>query len=193
MIAPMRTKAQGLVSSVKWIEETYGRTALDDVSRACSPEVRARLSSAIAIEWLPIREVVELATHADRILGTGTGKLAESLGEAGARASLRGPILRAVFYLGRPEFLIRKVTSVWRQYNDQGQMHVRAFETNRATFELTDVDESYVIFCALLTGWFRELARATGIVAPGVRHTECRARGEARCMWEIRWAETEDA
>jgi hypothetical protein len=181
-----------LVSSVKWIEETYGKAALEDVARACSPEVRARLSSAIAIEWLPIREVVELATHADRLLGTGTGKLAESMGEAGARSSLRGPILRAVFYLGRPEFLIRKVTSIWRQYSDQGEMHVRSFEANRATFELTGTDEQYTIYCALLTGWFRELARATGIVAPSVRHTECLARGEARCFWEMRWAEIEE-
>jgi len=187
----MRTKAQGLITSIKWIEQTYGKSALDDVTRACSPEVRARVSSAIAIEWLPIREVVEFVGHADRILGTGTGKLAESMGEAGAHASVRGPILRMVFYLGRPEFLMRKVAKVWDQFNDKGEMHVRSFEANRATFELTGADESYTIFCALLTGWFREMARATGIVAPNVRHTECRARGEARCFWEIRWAELE--
>jgi hypothetical protein len=115
------------------------------------------------------------------------------MGEAGARASLRGPVLRIVFYLGRPEFLVRKVTSVWRQYNDEGEMHVRSFEANRATFELTGLGETHAIFCALLTGWYRELARAIGIVAPSVRHTQCIARGDGRCLWEIRWAETDDA
>ncbi len=188
-MATMRTKGQGLVTSMKWIEDTYGKAALDDVTRACSPELQARLSSAIAIEWLPVSQVVEFARNADRILGTGTGKLAESMGEAGAGASLRGPILRLVFYLGRPEFLMRKVAKVWDQYNDQGEMHVRSFEANRGTFELTGADESHTIFCALLTGWFREMSRATGIVTPSVRHTECLARGEARCFWEIRWAE----
>ena len=44
----------------------------------------------------------------------------------------------------------------------------------------------------LLTGWFRELARATGIRMANVRHTECRARADARCFLEIHWAGLED-
>ena len=143
----MRTKAQGFVSSVKWVEETYGKAALQEVVRACSPEVRARIASAIAIEWIPVREVVEVTTHVNRILGTGTGKLAESIGEVGARASIRSPMLRFVFYVGRPEFLMRKCASFWRQYNDAGEMLVRSFEANNATFELTGADETYAIFC----------------------------------------------
>ena len=36
----MRTKAQGLVSSVKWIEETYGKAALEDVARAMREPIK---------------------------------------------------------------------------------------------------------------------------------------------------------
>ncbi|HEX8790253.1 MAG TPA: hypothetical protein VF765_04825 [Polyangiaceae bacterium] len=183
------TKAQGLVSTIKWIEATYGRAALDEVLAACSPAVRARCASVLAIEWVPVAEVVEFVGAADRLLSTGTGKLAEAAGEAGAREGVRSPLLRAAFYLAKPEFLMRRTASVWSQYCDSGEMHVRTFDARAATFEVTGADETHPIFCALLTGWLREIARATGVVSPAVRHAECLARGQERCLWELRWTE----
>ncbi len=178
-----------------WIEATYGKDALADVLRACSPEVRATCASAIAIEWLPVAQVVEFVGTADRLLSTGTGKLAEAAGEAGARASLKNPLLRAVFYLANPEFLMRRTASIWKQFNDQGEMHLRDFDARGASFELTGCDEWHPVFCALLTGWFREIARTMDIQSPNVRHPDCRgrqlqgeARGPGRCLWELRWA-----
>jgi hypothetical protein len=185
----LRTKAQGLVSTIKWIEATYGKAALDAVLAACSPPVRARCASVIAIEWVPIAQVVEFVGHADRLLATGSGKLAEAAGEAGARAGIKSPFLRAAFYLAKPEFLMRRTAGLWSQYCDQGEMHLRSFGERSATFEVTGADETHAVFCALLTGWFREIARATGVVKPSVRHAECRARGDERCFWELRWSE----
>ncbi len=187
----MRTKAHGLLTTVGWIRTTYGAAALSDVLAACSAPVRARCASTIAIEWVPVAEVVEFVGHADRLLSTGTGKLAEEAGEVGARAGLRSPLLRAAFYLAKPEFLMRRAAGIWSQYCDRGEMHVRSFDARSATLELTGADETHVIFCALLTGWFRHIARATGIVNPVVRHAECRARDDARCFWDLRWSEIE--
>jgi predicted hydrocarbon binding protein len=184
----LRTKAQGLVSTIKWIEATHGRAALDEVLAGCSAPVRARCASVLAIEWVPVAEVVEFVGAADRLLSTGTGKLAEAAGEVGAREGIRSPFLRAAFYLAKPEFLMRRAASVWSQYCDQGEMHAHTFDGRTATFEVTGADETHAIFCALLTGWIREIARATGVANPSVRHAECRARGEDRCFWELRWS-----
>jgi hypothetical protein len=184
----VRTKATGLINTIRWIETTYGKASLADVVARCSPPVRARVASAIAIEWVPITEVVEFIENADKVLGTGTGKLAEVAGEAGAHASLKGPMLKLVFYLARPEYLMRRTASFWRQYQDAGEMHLRSFAEGEAVFELTGADETYSIYCGLLTGWFREIARATGIANPAVRHLECIAKDDERCVWDIRWA-----
>src|SRR6185312_13952456 len=104
-----------LVSTIMWIEATHGRAALDEVLAACSAPVRARCASVLAIEWVPVAEVVDFVGTADRILSTGTGKLAETAGEVGARAGIKSPLLRAAFYLAKPEFLMRRTASVWSQ------------------------------------------------------------------------------
>jgi hypothetical protein len=187
----MQTKAQGFLNATKWIEETYGRDALGEVIRACSPAVRDVYMTGIAINWIPCEIVVELAEKADRMLGSGTGKLAESIGEAGARSNLKGMVLRAAFYLAKPEFLMKRVAGIWDQYNDEGEMHLRRFDDRCAVLELTGVVRTYPYYCCLLTGWAREVARAMGLVKPVVRHTECRGAGGTKCTWEIRWAALE--
>jgi hypothetical protein len=181
----MQVKAQGLLNATKWIEDEYGRDALGDVIRACSPAVRERYMSAIAINWHPMEELVELVERADTILGRGDGKIAEALGAAGARANTKGPMLRMLFYLTKPEFLVRRVAGLWRQFNDQGEMTLLRVDERGLELELTGVDTPHRLFCAMLTGWARELVAATGTADVVARHTQCIARGQARCLWLV--------
>jgi predicted hydrocarbon binding protein len=183
----MKTKAQGLINACKWIEATYGRDALAEVLGECSPMVRDVYAQGIAINWVPSGLVTELAEKADLRLGNGTGKLAEAIGEAGARSNLKGIFLRLAFYLGKPEFLMKRVAGIWDQFNDEGAMHVRHFDERSCVLELTGLEKTHPYYCAILTGWARQVATAMGITNPIVRHAECRGRGDPRCIWEIRW------
>ena len=184
----MNIKAQGLLNAAKWIEETYGQDALRDVIRACSEEVRDRYTSAIAINWHPMGEFVEFLAVADRLVGKNDGRIAELVGEAGARSNLKGTLVRLVFYVGRPEFLLQRVAGLWRQFNDLGSMHLLAFEDQRVAIEVRGVDTPAWLFCCSITGWAREIVRSVGGEHPIAKHTECRARGASRCVWEVRWA-----
>ncbi len=186
----MQVKAQGLLNAVKWIEESYGQGALRDVIRACGPEVRERYTSAIAIEWHPVAEFVEFLAAADRLLGHGDGRVAEDIGAAGARVNLRGTALRMVFYAARPEFLMKRITQLWSRFNDEGSMNLLHFDDYSSTIEVRGVVTPHVLFCSTLTGWAREVVLAMGGTTPSVRHVECRARGDARCLWHLRWSGT---
>jgi hypothetical protein len=188
----MKTKAQGLINAGKWIEATYGAEALAEVLGECAPMVRDVYAAGIAINWVPSELVTELAEKADRRLGNGTGKLAESIGEAGARANLKGILLRLAFYLAKPSFLMKRVAGIWDQYNDEGAMHVRHFDERSCSLELTGIAKTYPYYCSILTGWAREMAVGMGIANPVVRHAECRGRGDARCLWDIRWTPGQD-
>jgi len=181
-------KAQGLLNAAKWIEETYGQDALREVIRACSEPVRERYISAIAIEWHPVEELVELLQVADTQLGKGDGKVAEEIGAAGAKMNLRGAMLRLVFYLAKPEFLMKRVAQLWRQFNDEGEMLLTHFGDYSSGLEVKGLTKPQWLFCCTLTGWAREVTRASGGTNPQAKHVECRARGGHRCLWELTWS-----
>jgi hypothetical protein len=180
-------KAQGLLNATKWIEEQYGQAALRDILRACSPAVRERYISAIAINWHPVEEFVEFLEIADRQVGRGDGRIAEEVGAAGARSNMRGAVLRMVFFLSRPEFLMRRITQLWSQFNDEGSMELIAFADYSSAIEVKGITHPYWYFCCTLSGWARELARGAGGGNPVAHHVECRARGAQRCIWHVKW------
>lgn len=184
----MNVKAQGLLNGAKWIEEQYGREGIRDVLRLCSEPVRDRYTSAIAINWHPLSEFVEFVSVADRHLGRGDGRLAEELGAAAARAHTRTLVLRAVFYLTRPDLFMQRAATLWRQYNDEGTMAVPLVEPRRVVVRLDGVRQLPRMFCNVLTGWIREIWLASGALDTTVRIIEHVERGEsARCLWEARW------
>src|SRR5581483_1315562 len=150
-------KAQGLLNAAKWIEENYGTSSLTEVLRACSPAVRDRYASAIAIEWHPMEEYVEFMTAADRIVGRGDGRVAEYIGASAARANLRGVMVRFAFYVTRPEYLLKRVTSLWQQFNDEGAMKLLHVDDTCISVEIVDVKTPNWLFCCAVTGWAREI------------------------------------
>jgi predicted hydrocarbon binding protein len=179
-------KAQGLLNAVRWIEEEYGQEALRDVLRECSPAVRERYMFAIAINWHPLGEFIELLTVVERRLGKGDGKLAEAIGAAGARANMKGILLRLAQYLVAQDYLAKRIAGMWRQFNDQGEMRVLSVAEAHVVLEMAGVPESHWLFCCTLTGWCREISSALGVRNATARHIECRTKGSERCVYEVR-------
>ena len=188
----MNVKAQGLLNAAKWIEEQYGRDALGEVVRACSAAVRERYVSAIAINWHPVEELVEFLRVTERLLGREDGRLSERIGAAGARANMKGTLVRIAVYLARPEYLMQRIAGLWRQFNDEGEMILVSMDPKHAVIEVRGTPTPDPLFCATLTGWCLETATRLGIVNTAVRHTHCRSPGDPRCLWEVRGS-VEDA
>jgi hypothetical protein len=182
----LNIKAQGILNAAKWIEESYGQAALRDVIRSCSQEVRDRYTSAIAINWHPVEEFIELVEIADRTLGRGDGKVAEEIGAAGARANMKGVFVRFAVYVATPELLMKRAAGLWRQFNDEGAMSVVSMDETSVRLEVTGVTTPNWMFDCTITGWMREVAAAMGMRAASARHTMCRAKGDPRCLWDAR-------
>lgn len=184
----MNVKAQGLFNAAKWIEREYGQAALRDVLRACSPAVRERYTSAIVINWHPLEELTEFLEVAEKQLGRGDGRIAEQVGAAGARENLRGAMARAALYLANPEFMMKRVASLWSQFNDEGSMEMIKFEPHEMQLEVKGVGAPHALFCATLTGWMTEVAVHFGWKTASAKHSKCRAKGDSRCLWDVRAA-----
>ena len=115
--------------------------------------MRDRFTSATAIHWHPVEELVELLSVTERLLGRGDGKLAEKIGAAGARANMKGMLARMAIYLARPEFVAKRIAAAWRQFNDEGEMQVLSVDPSHLMLEVRGVASPDALFCATLTGW----------------------------------------
>jgi hypothetical protein len=187
----MNVKVQGLVNGAAWIEATYGREALGRVLQACSPALRDRYVSAIAINWHPLQEFLEFVGVADRLLGKGNGDLAQELGAAGARANMKSVMLRFVFYISKPDFLMRRIAGMWSQFNDQGTMELIHVEPYRLVIRVSGINEFPPLFIRVLTGWANVVVSAIASDTAVARVVDCVEKGEgARCDWELRWSGT---
>jgi hypothetical protein len=187
----MNVKLQGLVNGAGWIEATYGPPALAKVLRACSPAVRERYVSAIAMNWHPLDEFLEFVTVADRVLGSGDGAVVEALGAAGARANMKSVMLRVVFYISKPDFLMRRIAGMWSQFNDEGTMELVSVEPMRLAVRVSGIPELPPTFVRVLTGWARVVTGAVSAGHPMTRILSYVEKGEgASCVWELSWTKT---
>lgn len=183
----MNIKLQGLLNAAEFIQGHHGDRALSQVLQGCDPAVRDRYMSGIAIEWHPMEEFVQFLRVADEQLGKGDGQLAIDAGAAGARKNLRGTFKQALLWVANPEFVLKRVAALWRQFNDRGEMRVNEFRDGFTEIEVVGVDTPQYLFCCTLTGWAREVGRAAGRPRARVQHATCRDRGDARCTWQLEW------
>ena len=183
----MKVKAQGLLNAAEYVRATYGESAVREVLHGCSRQVQDRCSMSVTIEWHPIAEFIEFLEVAETILEVPRGELARACGAAGARMNTRGVVRRAVFHLGTPAFLLKRIAGMWGQFNDAGEMELLHLDDKYGLIEVRDVPEPNVLFCDTLTGWAEVVSETIGLVRPSVIHEQCRARGCERCTWRIKW------
>ncbi|MDB4973220.1 MAG: hypothetical protein JWN48_1561 [Myxococcaceae bacterium] len=183
----MLVKAQAMIHAASWLEETHGREAVSRALSKCSRAVNDRYVTAITIEWHPVEELYEWLAAIESTIGTGDGRTAYESGAYSARVNTRGVMKRSLFYLSSPEFLLRRITGLWTQFNQAGVMHLRHFDERRVSIELADLPSPNALLCSSITGWVHVTSEAVGARGARVEHEQCRARGHARCMFEVRW------
>lgn len=180
----MNVKAQGLLNAAKYIEEKDGRDVLAEIIRGCSAALRETYTGAMAINWHPVAELCEFCEAAEKRIGR--SKLVEEIGAAGARANMKGLLLRLAFYWAKPEYLMKRAAALYRQFNDEGTMELIEFSPKIVRLEVKGVRAPSATFCRILTGWCAETAKALGVRQVIANHVQCRAHGDARCIYEVR-------
>ena len=93
---------------------------------------------------------------------------------------MQGMLLRLAFYWGKPEFMMKRAASLWRQFNDEGEMELLSMDARaRATLEVRGVATPVATFCRILTGWSTPRRRSPSACGSAVaHHVECRATGQ---------------
>lgn len=183
----MLVKAQALIHAAAWLEETHGREAVSRALSACSRAVNDRYVSAISIEWHPVEELYEWLEAVEQTTGRGDGKTAYESGAHSARINTRGVMKRSLFYLGSPEYLLRRIAGFWTQFNDHGAMTLCHFDERKVSIELASIPRPHALLCSSVTGWVHVVSEAVGARGARAEHLQCRARGHARCVFDVIW------
>lgn len=183
----MLVKAQALLHAAQWLEANHGREAVARALTRCSPAVNERYMSAIAIEWTPAEEFIELLEAIEKTVGSGSGQTARDSGSYSARHYTRGVVKRSLFYLASPEFLLRRIAGLWRQYNDAGELLLHQFTDRKVVIELARLPAPHRLLCASVTGWIEVMAEAVGAHGSKASHPSCRARGDLHCTFVVDW------
>jgi hypothetical protein len=182
----VNVKAQALLNAARWVHDTYGPDTLREILDACSPAVRERCASGIAIEWHPLEELTEFLVVLRRVVPD--PNVGEEVGAASARVNSRGVMLRLGMLLARPENVLRRAVTMWRQFNDAGELSLVKADEGGVEIVITGIPRTPRVFCDTITGWARELIVSAGGKNAVAKHVECRSTGAARCVWIARWA-----
>jgi hypothetical protein len=129
--------------------------------------------------------VVALWETTDKHLGNGDRSLLGAVIEQGVEWDL-STVYRVFFKIGNPFFLLRKGTSMWRNYYSHGRWEVVETPAGiRGT--LLDFPEPHPTHCFTVKTWLRKFLSMTRVSNPRIEMTQCRVNGDPTCTFEAQW------
>jgi predicted hydrocarbon binding protein len=175
------------LSTFAFIEHRFGSSANAKVLACLGAADRALIGELmVPIGWYPLAPFARLLRAMDSALGAGDLALITERGEWTADRDMH-TLRRAVLKLVTIPWIVSKGALLWPQFHDSGKWKVHQVNDRHAIAELAGLAVVDEAICASLTGWIRGLAKLTGTRRVDVKHSACRARGDAACAFDVRW------
>lgn len=153
---------------------------------ALPPEYAKRFRSPIlATETVPVHMLNRFTEEAARARNEPIEAFARRAGRQGAGDAVKG-IYRFFALVLTPPALLSKASHMWSSLYDRGEMRVDEQTETSARIRIMNFP-SEVAGCARVTGWIERMAEMTGVKNVKVEQTQCAAKGEACCQWEVSW------
>jgi hypothetical protein len=177
-------KGSAFNGTVRAIKELYGEEALKKILEAGSPELRELCSRKVLDnEWVPDRVASSLMLTADRLYGRGDLAAIRKIGFLVAHYNLTG-IYKIYVKMSSIGGLVKRADQIWKQYFNIGRVQVLLSEEKHFQFEIMDHDP-FPEKCTAILGWldmFIEVYKVKGVAT----HPECKAKGQRRCVFDIK-------
>lgn len=173
-------------STRAFVQKEFGMPAVQQILAALPAHDRQLLSSAMAIEWIPVEPVLLFHHELERQFGSGDLSLCVRAGQFSAGWSMN-TILKMFVRLRSPHWLLDKGASVWSRYHDSGRWELGAPEPQRIAGKLIGFDVRDPHFCARLRGWLTGVIELTGGIGCTTTEPRCRCRGHDCCAYVMTW------
>jgi hypothetical protein len=182
----VNVKGTALVSTVRFLKEAHGETAVKRVFSSLPKQERELAEHGFLVSaWYPIDLLMGLTRIAKEQLG---GDLAKALGRASADYALT-TVYKIFFRVGSPQFIISRAATLYRNYYDEGEMRATVAEKGHAILEVSGfVPPPPIEFCERSLGWFERTLELSGAKEIKLAHDTCMGRGGQVCRFEGWWA-----
>ena len=177
-------KGVGLVNVRSYVLTHHGAEQWNLVLAALGPEDRESASGALAVGWYDVGVFARLLHAVDSVCGRGDLRLMDAVGAYEAEQDFNR-VLRVFLRVLSPSQIFKAEARLWKHFQDSGDWNTVKVEGGMdAALSGWSVDEA---LCAELAGYLAKLVEYTGGKNVKVRHSECRARGAERCVFQYRW------
>jgi hypothetical protein len=173
-------------STRAFVQQEFGAEGVTRILAALSPADRELLSSATAIDWIPVEPVLRFHHELERQFGSGDRSLCERAGRFSAGWSMN-TVLKMFVRLRSPKWLLEKGASVWSRYHDTGRWELDPETSLRISGRLLDFKVKDPVFCARLRGWLRGVVELTGGNGADCLEPRCRCHGHDHCAFVMTW------
>lgn len=181
-----RIKGTYIASTAGFIDREFGPRQQDEIRARLSPEARALLVTAKAVEWYPIQLPVEIlrAIHSMYEDPITAGTMMQRCGKSIAQDATT-TFLKLLTKILTPKIFALKFPDFWARYHNFGPCHIDLshLATNRLIINVPGYD--YLHFVG--AGWIESVFHSLGKKDIHVRNN-CPV--DQACVPEVRWDAT---
>lgn len=188
------SKSTGRVKGTIMIEVVkYLRHHKDKARPLMPPHLHRYLETRIlATSWHPEQDYLDLmqviiALRPRTPEDEGLGPWESAARDSTANFFDDGPY-KSMVRKGQPARTLASLDALWRLRHDTGRFTVEQQAPNRARLELCDYAVEPGDSCALVQGTIWGFLYYSDAKSIEVEHTQCRAKGAARCEWTASWS-----
>jgi hypothetical protein len=173
-------------STRAFVQKEFGSEGVTRILAALPIAERQMLSSATAIDWIPVEPVLHFHHELERQFGAGDLSVCVRAGRFSAGWSLNS-VLKMLVRLQSPHALVDRAASVWSRYHDTGHWELEPKEPQRFSAKLVGFEVRDPHFCARLRGWLQGAIELTGGVHAITTEFKCRCKGHEYCAYATTW------
>ncbi|MCC6559610.1 MAG: hypothetical protein IT372_42380 [Polyangiaceae bacterium] len=186
------TKGIGFVNVRSFVHERFGAPAWQALVASFPEADRVVLGSIVSIGWYDLALYARLIRALEAQHGTGGLKLVHALGRYEAERDLT--TIHAWFLrLFGPHTALDQMGKYWRRFHDTGEWAIERRSDREAVARLEGWGVVDAALCRDLIGYMSRLLELVGGRDVSLDHTRCRARGDARCEFHLRWRTSGEA
>lgn len=179
-------KGAVLKARLAFVEQHWGKPALEQVLASLSAEDREALRVLLTVKWYPFDVGERLDAAIVRELGGGRTEVFERLGAASADANL-ATLHRNFLTPGKPHVFLGKAPLIYGFYYETGRRTYEKTGDNSGVMTTLEAETFSAPDCLSVIGWYKRALELCGVHGVAIREDECRAKGGAVCRYQIRW------
>jgi uncharacterized protein (TIGR02265 family) len=185
-MSDQKVKGSVLKSRLEFIRKEFGEAGLEKVMNSLPEGDQKVLGRLVAVTWVDFEIGKRLDDAIVKILGGGSSRFFERLGEASAEVNL-STLHSAFLAPGDPQAFLAKAPQIYRLYYDVGRREYEKTGERSGVLTTHDAETFSKPDCLTIIGWHRKALELCGAKNVHIVEEECRASGGRVCRYRVTW------